>query len=777
MRLIIVSNRLPITITEDDGRYEVSHSAGGVATGLDAFLRSDQAPADSLWVGWPGASFTADKQDEVRRLCRERGAHPVFLSEADQELYYEGFCNNSIWPLFHYFPLYASYEQEAWEAYVRVNQAFADEIANLASADDTVWIHDYHFLLLPLLLRQKRPRQRIGFFLHIPFPSYEMFRLLAGPWRTAILNGLLGADLIGFHTHDYTQYFLKCVRRILGLEHHIGEIAVGDRLVKVETFPMGVDFDAFNGRAASEEIARLRDEVRKPLGECEVVLSVDRLDYSKGIDNRLLAYQRFLDDNPLWRGRVVLMLVVVPSREGVELYRKMKSKIDELVGQINGRFGTVHWTPIVYQYKCLNIEPLTALYTASQVVMVTPLRDGMNLIAKEYLASRIDDTGVLVLSEMAGAASELGEAIQVNPNDIPGMAGALREALEMPLEAQKRAVSAMRRRLRRYNVIRWADDFLATLQAPRLRLGQSVLSADHQDRIVRDFAKARRRLVLCDYDGTLVPLRPTPDQATPTLAVIDLIERLSKVAEVVIVSGRDRNALENWFGNLDVGLVAEHGVWTRRHGEWLLKNGQSLDWKTKVRELMELYVDRLPGAFIEEKEHSIAWHYRRADPDLASVRVKELTDTLISLTENGQANILEGSKVIEVRPSGVGKGAAASAFLFPEPNFVLALGDDSTDEDLFKAMPRSAQTIRVGLTKSQARYSLYSQSQAVQLLESLAACGPPPGHDDDTVVMRNAAEDKISGTTQRKREGGGKPLAERLGPPQASTRSRTTVAR
>jgi trehalose 6-phosphate synthase/phosphatase len=775
MRLIIVSNRLPITITEEDGRYKVTRSAGGVATGLHSFLGSDHAPPDALWVGWPGAPFAAEKQEEVSGLCRERGAHPVFLSEADQELYYEGFCNNTIWPLFHYFPLYATYDQEAWEAYVRVNQAFADEIADLAAADDTIWIHDYHFLLLPAMLRQKRPRQRIGFFLHIPFPSYELFRLLAAPWRNAILNGLLGADLIGFHTHDYTQYFLKCVRRILGIDHHIGEIAVGDRLVKVDTFPMGVDFDAFNARAANEEIANLRDAVRKPLGDCQVVLSVDRLDYSKGIDNRLLAYQIFLDDNPDWRGRVVLMLVVVPSREGVELYRKMKSRIDELVGQINGRFGTVHWTPIVYQYKCLDVEPLTALYTASQVVMVTPLRDGMNLIAKEYLASRSDDTGVLVLSETAGAASELGEAIQVNPNDVPGMAGALREALEMPVDLQNRAASAMRRRLRRYNVIRWADDFLATLQAPRLRLGQSVLSADHQQRIVRDFEKARRRLVLCDYDGTLVPLRPTPDMATPTPLVIDLVRRLTKVAELVIVSGRDRAALESWFGNLDVGLVAEHGVWTRRRGEWLLKNGQSLDWKTKVRELMELYVDRLPGAFIEEKEHSIAWHYRRADQDLASVRVKELTDTLISLTENGQANILEGSKVIEVRPSGVGKGAAASAFLFPEPGFILALGDDSTDEDLFKAMPKSAHTIRVGLTKSQARYSLYSQPQAVQLLESLTACGPPPA-DDDATLTRSVSEGKDV-VPPRRREHAGKPLAESLGPPQAISGPRTTVAR
>jgi trehalose 6-phosphate synthase/phosphatase len=727
MRLIIVSNRLPVTVTEQDGRLEMSHSAGGLATGLNAYLRSPHAPKESLWVGWPGGTFPAERQPEIRAELHERfRGHPVFLSATDTEQFYEGFCNNTLWPLFHYFSFLTRYDQESWNAYVRVNEAFADEVAAVAGPDDPIWVHDYHFMLLPQMLRRRRPHQRIGFFLHIPFPSYEIFRQLPDPWRRELLTGLLGADLIGFHTHDYTQYFMKCIRRILGLEHHIGEVVLADRVVKAETFPMGVDFEAFTARAADPEVVRQRDELRWSLGDSRIVLSIDRLDYTKGIDNRLLAYQHFLETNPNWRGRVVLILTVVPSRTGVEHYRKMKSRIDELVGHINGHFGSLTWTPIVYQYKCLSAEPLTALYAAADVMLVTPLRDGMNLIAKEYVASRIDGTGVLILSEVAGAASELGEAIQVNPNDIQGMAEALHEALEMPREAQEKSLHAMRHRLRRSGVVRWAEDFLATLQERRLRVGEHMLLPELRDRISRDFLEAKSRLILCDYDGTLVPLKRLPELAVPTPDILTLLQRLASVAEVVIVSGRDRKTLESWFSHLDIGMMAEHGTWMRRRGEWTLKNGFTLDWKPKVREIMELYVDRLPGAFIEEKEYSIAWHYRRADPDLASIRVKELMDTLISLTENGQANILEGSKVIEVRPTGIGKGAAAQTYLFPEPDFILALGDDTTDEELFKALPPFAYSIRIGVTKSHARCCVYHQRQVVELLETLAALAQAP---------------------------------------------------
>lgn len=723
MSLIVISNRLPLTIKDRDGRLEFTGSAGGLATGLQAYLHRggpDKA-TERTWVGWPGGDFPPERHDEIRRRLREEfSGFPVFLSVDDTEKFYEGFCNNTLWPLFHYFPTLASYDEQAWASYERVNRIFCDAVLPLVQADDLIWVQDYHFMLLPRLLKERQPHLRIGFFLHIPFPSYELFRLLPSRWRTALLEGLLGADLVGFHTHDYTQHFLKSVRRILGYDHHMGEIALRQRVVKADTFPMGIDFDAFAAGAAEPAVARIRDELRRPLGDSRVILSIDRLDYTKGIDKRLLAYQAFLKANPTWRGRVVLLLVVVPSRIGVEEYRRMKSRIDKLVGEINGRFGTLTWTPVVYQYRNFGHDTLEALYSAADVMLVTPLRDGMNLVAKEYLACRTDNTGVLVLSEMAGAASELGEALLINPNDVSGMAEALREALEMPRAAQERDIAAMRLRLRRYNVMRWAEDFLDSLQEAR-QFDQELLTPGDRQRIIDAFQTAQRRLLLLDYDGTLVPIRRMPYEAAPGPEIRDLLLRLGRLAEVIVISGRDRGTLDRWFSGVPIGFIAEHGVWTREPGgAWTVREGLSADWKPKVREIMELYVDRLPGALIEEKELSIAWHFRRADPDLAALRVHELTDHLIALTENTPASILEGHKVVEVRPAGITKGIAVQTLLGRGHDFILAAGDDVTDEDIFRALPSSSFSLRVGLVQSGARFNVLEQRDVVGLLESLA---------------------------------------------------------
>jgi trehalose 6-phosphate synthase/phosphatase len=532
---------------------------------------------------------------------------------------------------------------------------------------------------------------------------------------------MLGADLVGFHTHDYSQDFLKSVRRILGHEHDMGQLFLRDRVVKVETFPMGIDFDTFSQKAADGEVLRQVEEVRRPLGESRIILSIDRLDYTKGIANRLLAYQAFLEANPSCHGKVLLLMVVVPSRTAVADYQEMKTRIDQLVGGINGRFGNLDWTPVVYQYKSLPQEQLVPLYRASDVMLVTPLRNGMNLVAKEYVASRPDEGGVLILSEMAGAASDLGEAVIVNPNDVPGMAQALRAAVEMPAGQRQRAMAVMRRRLRRHNVVRWAADFLEALGEDRPRLKRRLLTPAVRERIADDFRRAGRRLLFLDYDGTLVPLKPTPAEAMPDPELLALLGRLSEVADVAVVSGRPRATLEEWFGRLPVVLVAEHGVWVReRRQDWTRLAVLSDSWKPAVRATIELYVDRLPRAFIEEKEFSLAWHYRLAEPELGAVRARELTDHLISLIETTDLTVVEGHEVIEVRPALVGKGTACQAFLARGDDFVLALGDDATDENLFRVLPESAYSVRVGLTTSYARFNVYNQAQARELLEALA---------------------------------------------------------
>jgi trehalose 6-phosphate synthase/phosphatase len=725
MKLVIVSNRLPISIREDDGKLQFAESPGGLASGLRSYLNSPRRtpPSDYVWVGWPGGSVRPELHDEAARRCREEySALPVFLSAEDTEAFYEGFCNHTLWPLFHYFPNLVDYGDDSWTAYERVNRLFADAVLEVAQPGDLVWVHDYHLLLLPAMLKKKTPGLRVGFFLHIPFPSYETFRLLPGRWRSALLQGLLGADLVGFHTHDYTQYFLKCVRRLLGYEHDMGQIILADRVVRAETFPMGVEFEAFSRKAAAVDVACSRDEFRRSLGDCRVILSIDRLDYTKGIADRLLAYEAFLEANPTWLGKAVLLMVVVPSRVGVVDYQRMKSRIDELVGRVNGQFGTLAWTPVLYQYRSLPQDQLVPLYAASEVMLVTPLRDGMNLVAKEYVACRVDETGVLILSEMAGAASELGEALLVNPHDIAGVAGAIKTALEAPAEEQRPAMAAMRRRVRRYDVVRWAGDFLGALQESRSHLDRRPLTPAARERLFRDFGSAGRRLLLLDYDGTLVPLRPTPTSAQPDAGLSGLLSRLSAAAEVVIVSGRSRADLEAWFGGLPVWLVAEHGLAVRDRGEkdWAVAALPPDDWKAPVREVMEVHADRLPRAFVEEKEFSLAWHYRLAEPDLAGLRARELADHLTGLTGTADLKVIEGRKVIEVRPAGPSKGTACQPLLARDFDFVLAVGDDATDEDLFKVLPASAYSVRVGLTKSYARFNVSRQAEARELLEALA---------------------------------------------------------
>jgi trehalose 6-phosphate synthase/phosphatase len=725
MKIVIVSNRLPVSVREEEGELRFGESPGGLASGLRTYLTSDKAPTSgNVWVGWPGKVLPEEVHEEVRRRCREEfAAVPVFLSQEETESFYEGFCNNTLWPLFHYFPQQVVYDEDFWVSYERVNGIYRDAVLEVARPGDLVWVHDYHLMLLPAMLKGREPKLRVGFFLHIPFPSYEMFRLLPDHWRTALLDGLLGAELVGFHTHDYTQNFLKCVRRLRGHEHEMGQIVLTDRVVKAGTFPMGIQFDFFNGQAQSPEATRARDELRQSVHEARLILSIDRLDYTKGIANRLLAYQAFLEQYPQWHGQTVLLMVVVPSRMNVPDYQQMKLRIDQLVGQINGRFGTLTWTPIVYQFRSFPQEQLIPLYGASDVMLVTPLRDGMNLVAKEYVASRCEETGVLILSEMAGAASELGEAITVNPNDIPGVARSIHEALLTPLPRQRRAMRQMRTRIRRYDVGRWAQDLLETLQEDKTRLDQRVLSPSRLSWLLQEFRTADSRLILLNDRVTLLP--PHADGWALAPDVVETLEKLARVSEVVIVSDQPRAVLETRFGALDVHLVAEHGAWVRKcredgKGEWIEHGGLSVEWKPGIRELMELYVDRLPGSWIEERDYTLAWHYERTHPDLAALRARELIDHLVSLTESSNLRVAEGNKVIEVRPTAVSRAGACQPFLEKGHDFVLAIGADPSDEEIFRQLPQNAYSIRAGITNTYARFNVYTQAQARALLRTLA---------------------------------------------------------
>ena len=472
MRLLVVSNRAPVTVTVKDGETRISGSPGGLATGVASFLerRRAQGPAEDLWIGWPGIASEEWIAKELETLLlSDYGIYPVALSEESISLYYDGLCNGTIWPLVPDFPSLVTYSEENWQEYERVNRLFCDAVVECASEDDWIWVHDYHLMLLPALLRERLPGATIGFFLHIPFPSFEIFRLLPRQWGSEILAGLLASDLIGFHTQEYTQNFLRCALKIMGYEHNLGDIAIEDegRMSRADTFPMGIDFMKYSSANDRPGVQKCLENIRRSVDGVKVVLSIDRLDYTKGIANRLRGFRAFLEENPGYHEKVVLALVVVPSRTSVGDYRRMKREIDIMVGEINGGFGNLGWTPILYQYRSLPLDELLAYYLLSDVAMLTPKRDGMNLIAKEYLAARNDGTGVLVLSEMAGAARELGEAILVNPNHVKEISTALAEALEMPVDEQLRRTGAMRRRLQRYDVVRWAEEFLESMQKVR----------------------------------------------------------------------------------------------------------------------------------------------------------------------------------------------------------------------------------------------------------------------------------------------------------------------
>ncbi len=709
-RLVIISNRLPVTIKKEKGDLIYHPSAGGLATGLNSL----DDTFDKIWIGWPGQEIQDEwERETVRRDLEKDGLYPVFLTQEQIELYYEGYSNKTIWPHFHYFTQYTAYRNHYWEAYKQVNHQFAKAVIPLIKEGDMVWVHDYQLMLLPALIREAYPDVSIGFFLHIPFPSYEVFRIL--PWRKEILEGILGADQIGFHTFGYMRHFLSAVYRICGFEHHFGMLTVGDRLVNVDVFPMGIDYDKYAHPEKVSEETETALKIRELAEEQKLIISIDRLDYSKGIPQRVKAYANFLKKHPEYLGKITLVMVVVPSRANVSQYQALKQKIDNLVGGINGEYGTFGWVPIQYFYRSLDFGDLTTLYKVSDIALITPLRDGMNLVAKEFVASKEDSKkGVLILSEMAGAHNELNDGLSVNPQDRQDITKALLKALTMPEAEQRSRLESMQEKLRKYDVRNWAATFIneqkKLMESQRENIIKRV-DRELRKAIVKDYHEAENRLVILDYDGTLMPFHKDPQAVVPDEEVLSLLKQLSgdNGTKLVVNSGRDRTTLEEWLGHLGLDMAAEHGVWMKRDGKWQNNPGLTITWKEKIRQVLENMVERTPGSFIEEKDFSIAWHYRRIDPQLGEKRVREFRDVLLYLTANDDLQVLEGNKVVEIKNAGVSKGKATLNWLEEGKwDFIMALGDDHTDEDTFKALPDTAHTIKVGLDKSVAKYNLLS---------------------------------------------------------------------
>jgi len=723
-KTLLVSNRLPTTVTIEGENTSYAASLGGLATGLSS-IHKDK---NSLWIGWNGLK-SDDLSDKLQQkiseeLLQDHKCVGVDLNAADVEEFYYGFCNKTIWPLFHYFINKAEYSQELWKAYERINYHFFDKVKEHITPGSKVWVHDYQLMLLPKMIKEEFPDTEVGFFLHIPFPSYEIFRLL--PWRKTLLEGVLGADLIGFHTYDYVRHFLSSVRRLLNYEHHLGCIELSDRIVKADVFPMGIDYERYS---KSSEIQGVKKEIKQIISQIQgkkIVLSVDRLDYSKGIPERIKAFDRFLEMYPEYKEKVAMIVIAAPSREEVDSYAELRKEVEVLVSQTNGFHGRIGWVPIWFFYQSFSFENLTALYSQSDVLLVSPLRDGMNLVAKEYIATRSDKKGVVVLSETAGAACELAESLMVNPNDIYQIAKAIKTALEMPEVQQIDANTMMHERLERYTVEHWAKDFIEKLgHVKGLQKSNNCEKIEGEKllNLIDEYRSAKKRLLLLDYDGTLRPFFNVPAHASPTEELLQLLRTLADDPknELVVISGRDKDTLEAWLGELPIRLIAGHGVWMKNDNIWDVIEQFDKSWKDVIRPVLAVHSDRTPGSIVEEKEFSLAWHYRRCEPELAKVRLSELREILLDYTHNLDVGLLEGNKVIEVKDKAVNKGRAAKVMRDDQDwDFILCVGDDVTDEDMFVALSDSAHCIKVGFGQTEAQSQVKDVAAFLSILNQLA---------------------------------------------------------
>lgn len=721
-RIIIVAYRLPFKLIRKKDEFITVQNSGGLVSAIlslsEKLNSANSIPAKIIWVG------TGDRQLADANLHSNFELHPVEIPRKINEKYYGGFCNDTIWPLFHYFPFRTVYDESYFDAFVAANNLFFEKIKDLLRPGDFIWIHDYQLLLLPEKVRNYYPEADIGFFLHIPFPSFELFRLLPRKWREAILNGMAGADVVGFHTNDYTQYFLKSVKRTLGYRIERNFIFVGDRLCKADAFPIGIDFDKFYDACCSQNTINHKNKLRSYLSGNKLIFSVDRLDYSKGFLQRLKAFERFLEKFPEWHFKVVFNMIVVPSRDNIAAYQDIRKEIEATVGRINGKYSTLKWRPVIYQYKSIPFNELVAIYDLSDVGLITPLRDGMNLVAKEYVACQRENCGMLVLSELAGASVELNEAVLINPTDVEETSDAINKALCMPDKEKETRIYKMQNRLSRYNVFTWTMDFfnqVDDVKKEQERMQIKFIDSNSLNNIQKRYLKSQNRLFLIDYDGTLTPIVKRPELAVLDNKTKDLLQKIlsNDLNTVVIISGRKKEFIEEQFRNMNPILIAEHGYFIKYPGtEWEKSIDIDLSWKEKIQPVLNDYVDRCNGSMVEDKYASVVWHYRNADEDIASLRINELKDDLSEILKTeSKLYVLEGDKVLEVKSILYDKGTVASNLINKGNfDFILALGDDSTDEDLFKVIPDYGFTIKVGIKPSNARYNVKNQDQIYEIL-------------------------------------------------------------
>lgn len=723
-QVIIVSNRLPVSVKKENGKLVFYRSAGGLATGLAGYVRRGQ----SRWIGWPGIAsdeLTAkDRHIITERLAKQR-CSPVFLTQQQIDEFYNGYSNSVLWPLFHNLgkrlPSPVQHRRW-WQSYQRINRQFAAAVAKQAEPGARIWVHDYQLMLVPQYLRRGQPDSIIGFFLHIPFPSVQTLKRLSEARQ--LVRGVLGADLVGFHTPSYVDNFLDNCQATNITVSRGREPVVDGRLVRVADFPMGIDNERYEAATQSRSVKAAARRYRRLYGRRKVIVAVDRLDPSKGLVQRLQAYGQLFEQYPRLRGKVIFALVAAPSRTDIPAYQRLAKQLQAEVDRINTTYGTASWQPVDYMNVLQPFEEVTALFQIADVAFIAPLRDGMNLAAKEFVASK-HGRGVLILSETAGAAEELRDALLVDPKRPETVVAALHQALTMRRRELRRRLRNMKQELSGNSVQDWARSFVTTLQAPiePPSFITRMLKGRLETQLLNDWKRSRRQLLLLDYDGSLVPFTEDYHDAVPPRNLLRLLESLASGAQtdVVLVSGRSTHDLSEWFGKLPISLVAEHGASVRPAGRksWQTIEKVDTEWKQAIRPILDKYAAEAPGTKVETKPHSLVWHFRAASPYHAQKYGVILRRVLRPLLQEYGLELLQGNKVLEIKNPRVNKGEAARRWLDQRYDFVLAIGDDATDEILFANLPTSAYSLKVGRGRTEARYRLPSSKEVITLLRKL----------------------------------------------------------
>ena len=616
------------------------------------------------------------------------------------------YAERELYPLLHYRqhgPTDGRSERKWWADYVRMNRLFADRIIREYQEGDIVWIHDYHLFLLPSMLRQRIPNIYIGFFLHAPFPSSEFMRCLAK--RKEVLTGVLGANMIGFQTFSYSRHFSSCCTRVLGFDSNSAGVDAYGAHVAVDVFPIGIDVKAVQRAAfGAAGIDKAVVDLRKLYAGKKIIVGRDRLDSVRGVAQKLQAFEVFLERYPEWRDKVVLIQVTSPTsveEEKEDPNNKIAGQISNLVSTINGRFGSLSFSPVQYYPQYLSPHEYFALLRVADVGLITTVRDGMNTTSLEYIICQQSNHSPLILSEFSGTAGTLPSAIHINPWDLAGVAGAINQALTMPTDLKESQHTKLYKHVTTNTVSFWSKQYLNRLLTNLSSFDQSVATpALDRTKLLKQYRRARRRLFMFDYDGTLTPIVKDPQAAIPSDRVLRTIKSLAADPRnaVWIISGRDQAFLDEWMGHIpELGLSAEHGCFIRkpRSDDWEnLAERTNMGWQKEVMEVFQHYTERTQGSFIERKRVALTWHYRRADPEYGAFQAREcrrhLEETVV---KKWDVEVMSGKANLEVRPTFVNKGFIAARLVNEygtepgkAPDFILCLGDDFTDEGMLSLL-------------------------------------------------------------------------------------------